>query len=43
VREGDEIGTVTKIVTKTGAKQTKINELQNTEIIVILRLAKGFS
>lgn len=37
---GLKSGTVTKIVTKTGAKQAKINELQDSEIIVILRLAK---
>jgi hypothetical protein len=32
-----------QIVTKTGAKQAKISKLPKTEIVAILRLAKGFS
>jgi hypothetical protein len=35
--------TVTKIVTKVGAKQAKISKLQKIENIAKLRLAKGFS
>jgi hypothetical protein len=33
--------TVTKIVTKTGVKRTKTEQIQKTEIIAIGRLAKG--
>jgi hypothetical protein len=38
-----KIATVTKIVTKVGAKQAKTSKLQKTETVGKLRLAKGFS
>jgi len=41
VREGADLTTVTKIVTKVGAKQAKSRETTKTEIVDILRLAKG--
>ena len=43
MREGPKRATVTKIVTKVGAKQAKTSKLQKTETVAKVRLAKGFS
>jgi hypothetical protein len=40
---GQNSTTVTKIVTKVGAKQAKTSKLQKTETVAKVRLAKGFS
>jgi hypothetical protein len=42
-RGGAKTSDCHQIVTKTDAKQAKIGKLQKTEIVLILRLAKGFS
>jgi hypothetical protein len=43
--EAGEIETIDchQIVTKSGAKRTKTEQIQKTEILAILRLAKGFT
>ncbi len=43
VRDRFNPSAVTKIVTKASAKRTKMRQSQKTEIVAILRLAKGFS
>jgi hypothetical protein len=42
VRDQSKPSTVTKIVTKTGTNPTKAGQSQKTEIVAILRPAKGF-
>jgi hypothetical protein len=43
VREGTKNCDCHQIVAKTGAKRAKAKQIQKTEIVAILRLAKGFS
>jgi hypothetical protein len=43
VREGLKATEFHQIVTKPGVNRTKMEQIQKTEIVAILQLAKGFS